>query len=217
MRRVAVVAVHPCRHARPDEQRMTQPALHRAAPLDLLDHRSIEADPGVETEVPAVHLAEADRAEVSGVDAVGQFVDGGHRVVGHAECAGEHVGGTAGQHAECGVGAGNTRGDLVQGAVAAETDHHVDTTSRSIVGESRGVAPTVCLDHLHVVFAAQSPVHDHGVACRHRRGEGVDHEQDPQDADGSEPAALLRPSGRLRRCNRAVAFEAELGSKLTDR
>ncbi len=71
-------------------------------------------------------------------------------------------------------------GDLVEGAVAAESDHDVDAPARRVVGESGGVAPSVRLDDLDVVVAAQPSVHHDGVARRHRRRERVDHEQDPE-------------------------------------
>ena len=73
-------------------------------------------------------------------------------------------------------------GDLVERAVAAESDDDVEPASRGVVGESGGVTAAVRLDDLDVVVAAQAPMHDHGVARRHRRGERVDDEQDLQGA-----------------------------------
>ena len=84
----------------------------------------------------------------------GEQVGRRDRVVGHAERAGEHVGRTAGEHAERGVGAGDPGGDLVERAVAAVPDHHVDAASGGVVGEACGVAAPVGLDHLDVVAAA---------------------------------------------------------------
>ena len=88
---------------------MAEPSLQRSALLDAFDDRGVEPDAGVEAEVATVDLAEPDRTEVVGVDAVGEILDGLDRVVRHAERAGEHVGRPAGQDAEGGVGAGDAR------------------------------------------------------------------------------------------------------------
>ena len=109
----------------------------RFSEAPLLDGRhdgGVEADAGVEAEEPPVHPAEPDRAEVAGVDAAGQQLGRGDRVVGQADRAGEHVGRPAGQDAERGVGAGDAGGDLVQRAVAAEADDDVDARA----GRRRG-------------------------------------------------------------------------------
>ena len=50
-------------------------------------------------------------------------------------------------------------------AVAAVADDHVETPSRGVVGEARGVTAPVGLDDLDVVSAAESAVHHHGVAA----------------------------------------------------
>ncbi len=114
-------------------------------------------------------------------DAVGQQLHGRHRIVGHAERAGEHVGAAAGEHAERGVGAGDAGGDLVQRAVAAEPDDDVDASTGGVLGESGGVAAAVGLDDLDVVAAGERSVDDDRVARRHRRRERVDDQQDAQD------------------------------------
>ena len=81
------------------------------------------------------------------------------------------------QHAERGVGAGDSSGDLVQRAVAPESDDHVDAPAGRVVGEAGGVAAPVGFDHLDVVALGQAAVHDHRVAGGHRRGERVDDEE----------------------------------------
>ena len=116
----------------------------------------VVADAGVEAEEAPVDLAQPDRAEVAGVDAAGQQLDGGDRVVGQADRAGEHVRRAAGQGAERGVGAGDAGGHLVQRAVAAEADDDVDAASGGVVGEAGGVAAAVRLDELDVVVPADS-------------------------------------------------------------
>ena len=159
---------------------MPEPPLQRAAALHPFDDRGVEADAGVEAEVAAVDLAEADRPEVGGVDAVGEQLDRDDRVVRHADRAGEHVGRPAGQHAERRLGAGDPGGDLVERAVATVADHHVEAATGRVVGEARGVAAAVRLDDFDVVAAAQPAMDHHGVARRDRRGERVDDEQDSQ-------------------------------------
>ena len=62
----------------------------------------------------------------------------------------------AGQHAERGVGAGQAGGDLVQRAVAAEADDHVDAAAGRVLGEAGGVAAAVGLDDLDVVAAGSA-------------------------------------------------------------
>ena len=46
-----------------------------------------------------------------------------------------------------------------------------------------GVAASVGLHDLHLVALAEGAMHDDGVACRHRRREGIHHEHDPQEAE----------------------------------
>ena len=155
----------------------------------------------MEAEEPAVDLAQADRAEVTGVDAADQQLDGGDGVVGQPDRAGEHVRRAAGQGAERGVGAGDARRHLVQRAVAAEADDDVDAAPGGVVGEAGGVAAAVRLDELDVVVAAQPAVHDDGVARRHRRRERVHHEDDPQADDrtsGPTAPSAIRSLGSAR-------------------
>ena len=82
---------------------------------------------------------------------------------------------------------GDPGGHLVERAVAAEADDHVDAAARGVVGEAGGVAAPVGLDELDLVAAAQPAMDDDRVARRHRRGERVDHEQDSQGV-GRYPA-----------------------------
>ena len=114
--------------------------------------------------------------------------------LGSAQRAGEHVGRAAGQHAERGVGAGDAGRHLVERAVAAVADDDVDAAPGGVVGEPGGVPAPVGLDQLDVVPLRQSPVHDDGVACRHRRGERVDDEQDPQGVVTVSAARNIRPN-----------------------
>jgi hypothetical protein len=164
---------------------MAEPALQRGPPLDLAHHGGVVTDPGVEAEVAAVHLAQPDRFGLAGGDPGGELLHRGHGIVGHAEGAGEHVRAATGQYPECGVRAGHARGHLVEGAVATEPDHHVEPPPGGVLGEARGVATTVGLDDFHLVapvaaVGGEGAVHHHGVAGRHRRREGVHHEQDSQ-------------------------------------
>ncbi len=144
VRMLAVVAAHPCRQAGADEQRVPEPPLERCAPLDRLDDRGVEADARVEAEEAAVDPTETDRSQIGCVEPVGEQIRRGDRIVGHAEGSGEHVRRTAGQDAERRVGAGDTGRHFVEGAVAAVSDHDVDTAPGGIVGEAGGVtAPIV--------------------------------------------------------------------------
>ena len=77
-------------------------------------------------------------------------VDGGDRIVGQPDRAGEHVRRAAGEHAERGVGAGDAGRHLVERAVAAEPDDDVDVAPGGVEGEAGGVAATVRLDELDV-------------------------------------------------------------------
>jgi hypothetical protein len=160
---------------------MAEPPLQRRPSFHRIDHRSVVPDARVEAEEPSVHAPESDRSEIGGVDPAGEQVGGAHRIVRHAEGAGEHVGGTARQDPERGVGAGDPGGDLVQRAVTAVADDHVDAPARRIVSEPCGVTPSVGLDDLDVVTAREPAVHHHRVARRHRRREGVDDEQDAHE------------------------------------
>ena len=143
---------------------MAEPALQRRPPLDRGDDGGVVADAGVEAEEAPVDPAQADRLDVAGVDAAGQQLDGGDRVVGQPDRAGEHVRRAAGQHAEGGVGAGDAGRHLVQRAVAAEPDDDVDAAAGGVVGEAGGVAAPVGLDELDLVVAGEPAVDDDGVA-----------------------------------------------------
>ncbi len=126
----------PRREGGGDEQGVAEPALQRRPLLDRGDDSGVVADARVEAEEPTVDLAEADRPEVAGVDAVGQQLDGRDRVVGQADRAGEHVRRSARQRAERGVGAGDARGHLVERAVATEPDDDVDARAERRRGRS---------------------------------------------------------------------------------
>jgi hypothetical protein len=145
----------------------------------------------VEAEVAAVHLPEPDGTQIGGIDAVGEVLGGLDRIVGQTEGACEHIGRPAWQHSERSVGAGDAGGHFVEGAVAPESDHDVEPATGGVVREPGGVSPTVGLDDVDVVAPAEAAMHDHGVARRHRRCEGIDHQQDPQGADGTNARRRL--------------------------
>ena len=162
---------------------MAEPALQRGVPLDRLDDRGVVADAGVEAEEAAVDAAEPDRAHVGGVDAAARA--GRRRATGsfgRPSVRANTLVEPPGQHAERGVGAGDAGRHLVERAVAAVADDDVDAAPGGVVGEAGGVPAPVGLDELDVVPLRQPPVHHDGVARRHRRGERVDDEQDPQGA-----------------------------------
>jgi len=99
---------------------------------------------------------------------------------GMAEESGGEEGKERGRKPCRGVAPGDPGGDLVERAVAAEADDHVEAAARRVVGEAGGVAAPIGLDEFDVVAAAQPTMDHHRVACGHRRGERVDHEQDSQ-------------------------------------
>ena len=131
---LAVVAAGPRRQRGRDEQRMAEPALPRRPLLDRLDDGGVVADARVEAEEATVDPAQADRAEVAGVDAVGEVLGGGDGIVGQPDRAGEDVGRPARQHAERGVAAGDAGRHLVERAVAPEADRR----RRRRAGRRRG-------------------------------------------------------------------------------
>jgi hypothetical protein len=152
---------------------MAEPAFQGTAPLDLLDHGCVVPDAGVEAEVPPIHLTEANRSKISRVDPACEELDSLEWIVRQTERACKYVSGTARKHAERSVGTRNTSGDLVESAVAAVADHHIYTTSCSVVGKTCCVAASVGLDDLDIVALAQSAVDHNGVACSHRRCERI--------------------------------------------
>ena len=163
---------------------MAEPALQRGAAARRLAHdRGVVADAGVEAEEAAVDLAETDRADVGGVDAVGEQVSGARPGRWAARACGRRRWSMPPGSTPSAVSVPAMPGrHLVQRAVAAEADDDVDAAAGGVVGEAGGVPAPVGLDELDVVALRQRAVHDHGVACRHRRGEGVDDQQDPQGA-----------------------------------
>ena len=147
---------------------MAEPSLHRRTTLDLSHDGRVVADAGVEAEVSAVDVTEADRTDVAGSQPVGQELHGGNRIVGHAECARKDIGAATREDAERSLGAGNAGRDLVERSVAAEADHDIDSAAGRVLSEPDCVSASVGLDHLDLVALCQGSMHDHGVAGRHR-------------------------------------------------
>ena len=110
--------------------------------------------------------------------------DGGDRIVGQPDRAGEDVRRSAGEHPERGVGAGDPGRHLVERAVAAEPDDDVDVAPGCVEGEPCGVPTAVRLDEFDLVIPRETSLHDDRVARRDRRREGVDDEQDAQAPPG---------------------------------
>ena len=192
------------------KQGVAEPAFQGTAPLDLLDHGRVVPDAGVEAEVPPVHLAETNRSEISGVDPACEELDSLEWIVRQTERACEHVGGAARKHAERSVGARNASGNLVERAVAAVADHHVNATSGGVVGKTCRVAASVGLDDLDIVALAQSAVDDDGVACGHRRRERI-HDQENFHRSNHHQGRPRYPAyvcGRRHRADRGRARRA---------
>ena len=192
------------------EQRVPGVALEPRAPLDLLDHRGVEPDAGVEQEVAAVDRAQPDPADRPPRQRVEQHAGGLDRVVGQSDRAGEHVGRPARQGREGAAGPGQPVGRLVERAVSAEHHDHVDARRGRALGEPGGVAPPAGLGQGHVVVGRQRLADDHTAAGRHRRGVGV-HQED--DLHSGPQRSGVRTGGRdavgHRRCGyRAVTCAA---------
>ncbi len=94
--------------------------------VHLANELRIEAEPGVETEAPAVHPAEPDPARSALDDPLG----GSHRVTRKAERTWEDAGPSTGQEAERHVDL-DTVQHLVVRAVAAEDVDRLDVPGRS--------------------------------------------------------------------------------------
>ena len=178
----AVVAGEPGPQRGVDEERMAHPPLDGGPLLHLPHDRGVEADARVEAEVAAVDHAESDPADVPLLERGNEEPGRGDGVVGKADAAGEHVGGPARQHGECGATVGDARCDLVQRAVPAEGDDHIDAAAGRVLGEAGGVTPPAGLHDLHVVALRQHLVDHDGVAGRDRGREGVDDEEQPHEA-----------------------------------
>jgi len=71
---------------------MTGPPFPGTTPLDLLDHRCVEADAAVEQKVPALDRPEPDAFDVAGVECLQQNADRIDTVIRKTENAGEDVG-----------------------------------------------------------------------------------------------------------------------------
>ena len=119
---------------------MTEPPLHRCASLDLADDSGVVADAGVKAEVSAVDMTEPDRTDVARGDPVCQQLHRRDRIVGHTQCAGEHVGAAAGKDRQRGVGSGDAGSHFVQRAVAAEADDDIDAAPGSVVWLSLAIS-----------------------------------------------------------------------------
>ena len=144
-------------------------------------------------------------------------------VVGQPDRAGEHVRRAARQRRQRRLGAGEAVGDLVERAVAAEADDHVDAVVGRPLGQAGGVAPTVGLDHRDLVVRGERLL-DHDPAPRRHRGRRRVHdEQESHWRQLVTPAPLLARShpyehrrlreadprsGRARRAQRRSHVEA---------
>ena len=147
---------------------MAEPPLQRSTLLDLGDDGRVVTDTSVETEVSAVYLAEADRAEIGCVDAVGEQFDRLDRIVRHPQSAGKHICRSSWKYSEGRVGASDPSSDFVEGAIAAKADNNVEPAPCGIVGKSCGMPAAVRFDHFDVVALSQATVNDHSVARRYR-------------------------------------------------
>ena len=97
---------------------MVRPSLDRSPSFDFSDHGGIEADADMKQKMPVVRDAQpnpSDRVEGQGIK---KDTGGFDRIVWKPQCSSEHVGGSAGEGSECGVGPGEPVCRLVQGAVA---------------------------------------------------------------------------------------------------
>ena len=149
------------------------------------DDRGVEADPAVEQEVAAVHLARARcarndrRSSEPSSCAVASTGSSGD-----AERAGVDVRGAAREGRERGLGADEPVGRLVQRAVAAEHRDDLDAPPGRAAGEAGRVPAPRRLRHLEVVLRAERLLDHHPLAGRHRRRGRVHDEQDAHDEAG---------------------------------
>ena len=160
-----------------DEQWMPGEPLEQAtAALHLLDHGGVEADAGVEQEVPVVDGSKADPTDGSGLDGVQQGTRGFDGVIRQADGAGEDVGRPAGQCRQGRIGPRQAVGGLVQRAVAAQDHDHVHAVVGGALGQPGGVAPAGGSRHLQAMVGREGLLDDDAGACGHRRGRRV-HDQ----------------------------------------
>ncbi len=101
----------------------------------MLDDARVEADAGVEREVPAVDDADVDFAHAPVVGHREQVLGRVDELAGDSEHLREDVRRAAGQRAERGVGAEQAVGGFVDGAVAAEGDDDVIALVRGLAAQ----------------------------------------------------------------------------------
>ena len=135
-----------------DVERMSGEPLEQASPVfHLFDHCGVEPDPCVEQEVAVVYRTQTHPTDSRRIDGVQQRAGCLHRIVGQAECPGEHVGGTAGQRGQRGLGPDQPVGRFVEGAITAQHGDHVDAVVGRTLGQAGGVASTGGGGHLQAV------------------------------------------------------------------
>ncbi|CAM8625091.1 hypothetical protein MCETE7_00995 [Acidimicrobiia bacterium] len=120
---------------------MVRPSLDRSPSFDFGDHGSIETDTDMKEKMPVVHDTQTDssnRVEGQGIE---KDTGGFDRVVWKSQRPGEDVGGSPGEGGECGVGSGESICGFIEGAIAAQNNHNVETVGRSLAGELGGMAP----------------------------------------------------------------------------
>ena len=152
------------------------------AALDPAHHVGVEAEAGVDGEVPVAGQPEPDPAGAAGAQ---RFEDGAgrvERVRRQPDCSDEDVGGPAGddgqgRHVRPRAVGQQAVDDLVDGAVAAEGDDHVDAVPGGAHGERGGVATVAGLLHLDLQLAAQRALEHLPAARRRGGGLGVDDQE----------------------------------------
>ena len=159
---------------------MTNETFETERSLHLSYDFGVVTNASMKRKVSTVCFTQADWGDESTIEARGELSYRGERIIRHAKRASEHIGGTAGENAECRRAPGETRGHLIEGAVTSKGNHGVETAYDRVGGKAGGVTAFAGFHHLNVVVPGQVLVDLHGVTGGHRGGKGVDYEQDSQ-------------------------------------
>lgn len=165
---------------------MVRPPFERSLPFDLGDDGGIETDADMKQEMTVVHDAQSDPPDRVEGERVEKGSGGFDGIVGKSQRPGEHVGRSAGERSEGGIGSSQSICCFVLGSVSAENSDDVETVGSALVGEFGGVAPVGGLDDRDLMIRSEGLGNDDPPAGGHRRGGRIDDQQDSHRiSDGS--------------------------------
>lgn len=147
---------------------MAEPAFQRGVTFDVSNNRCIKSNPDMKTEKAAVNSPETDRLDPTLLEPGEQTIRSDDRIVCHANRSGKDIGRPTGKNGESGRCAGESRGNLIECAVAAKSDDGIKPATSGILGKTDGMPSPICLNDFDLMVSRKQSVDNNGVARIHR-------------------------------------------------